>query len=61
MDSLFPNERVPYEVDRRKGVKRLEFNDAKELKEFMKGGGLEKKLDSVIGMKKTDSTSKKKH
>ena len=51
LDSIFPNEKFPFEFDRKKGRNGLEFNDIEKLKEFM-NGGLEKKLDSVLGMKK---------
>ena len=62
LDSLFPNQKFPFELDRRKGVNRMDFNDLNKFKKFMTEGGLERKMDSVFGMKQKvkDSTKQKK-
>lgn len=62
LDSLFPNQKIPFEMDRRKVKSHLEFNDINKFKEFMTKGGLEKQIDSFLGIKQKvkDSTEQKK-
>ncbi|WP_430410623.1 hypothetical protein [Kordia sp.] len=63
LDSLFPNQKNPFELDRRKNAKHIGFNDLSKFKKFMTEGGLERKIDTLLGMKQKvkDSTKKKQN
>ncbi|KAB8155434.1 hypothetical protein EZY14_005985 [Kordia sp. TARA_039_SRF] len=59
LDYNFPKIKKPFEFNRRKDAQGIDFKDINEMKKFFNEGGVEKKLDSVLGMKKRDSTQKK--
>ncbi|WP_046759337.1 hypothetical protein [Kordia jejudonensis] len=60
LDRTFPN--MDFEFDKEDGSQRLDFSSIKDLKKFMKGGGMEKMIDSILGLKQIpkDSILKKK-
>jgi len=60
-DYHFPHFKKSAELNRKKGASGIKFKDMEEMKKFFQpGGGFEKDMNGMLGMKKKDSTTKKK-
>jgi hypothetical protein len=62
IDYHLPNLKRPAELNRDKNAQGMEFKDIEEMKKFFSpGGGFEKDMNKMLGMKKKDSIKKKKN